>query len=63
MTRKRRSRLQRAALYECAQIIESAIGCDLGIYSEIAVTKEEGDLIEITMRKVSDALYKRSGYG
>jgi hypothetical protein len=58
--RERRAHLQRAALRECAEIIESAIGCDLGIYSEFAIGPEESEVIETTMRRVSDALYARA---
>ena len=60
MKRQRRAQIVRAALRECAQIIESALGVDLGIHSELATNADENNLIEQTMRKVSDALYQRA---
>jgi hypothetical protein len=60
VTRQRRSQITKAALRECAEIVESAIGVDLGIYESMHLTKEESDLVEATMRRVSDALYKKA---
>ncbi len=60
MKRSRRRQLVRRAYRECAEIIEAAINADLGIFSEVATSEEEGALIETTMRHVSDRLYERS---
>jgi hypothetical protein len=58
MTKTRRSALRRMAIHECADIIESAIGTDLGVFQ--GLTKEEADFVDATMRKVSDRLFARA---
>ncbi len=57
MKRERRALLRRAAIVECASIIEAALGTDLGIYSDMKLTKDEADIVENTMRQISDRLY------
>ena len=58
-SRARRADLRRLALRECAEIIEAAIGVDLGIYAQVTLPAEQA-IIERAMRDVSDALYRRS---
>ena len=63
MKRSRRQQVIRAALFECADILDAALGVDLGIYHDGSLgetTQEERDLVERTMRQVADRLYDRA---
>jgi hypothetical protein len=61
--RARRQQVVRSALFECADILEAALGVDLGIYHDGRLgetIQEERDLVERTMRQVADRLYDRA---
>lgn len=63
MKRARRQQIVRAAYFECADILEAALGVDLGIYHDGRLgktTEEERQLVEDTIRSVSDRLYDKA---
>lgn len=59
MTRERRRELVRMAVRECAEILESALDADLGIFDR-ARGEDEKALVEATMRKIAESLYRRA---